>query len=72
MASEALGVWAAWDGFRQAKVGVGADTAMRAHCPPVADMMRDLAAKYPAVRAREDRRAEYAGDLERAWGRRFG
>ncbi|HEV7299825.1 MAG TPA: hypothetical protein VGN72_10705 [Tepidisphaeraceae bacterium] len=69
---DALGVWAAWDAFCQAKVGVDGDTAMRAHCPPVAELVKELTATYPEVRAREDKQAEYAADLERAWGKRFG
>lgn len=54
-------MWAAWESFCQAKVGVGRDAAMRAYCPTIADMMRELATKYPEVTPPEDKRAEHVG-----------
>ncbi len=67
-----LGTWAAWDAFCVAHLGVDGDTAMRAHVPSVPDAVAGVKVRYAEVKPREERRAEYAKELEEAWGKRFG
>lgn len=69
---EMLGVWAAWDGFCQAKVGVDGDTGMRAHSPGTAQRMKEIGAEHPDLTPWEERREQCAADFEACWRKRFG
>jgi hypothetical protein len=72
LAGDLLGIWAAWDAFCRAKVGVSGEVAMRAHLPSMVEMMDRVAERFKDVKPRADQQRETSEILEGAWGRRLG
>ena len=72
LAAEYLAYWHAFDAFSRRRLGVDADTAVRALSPLISDEARALLAMYPDVKPVTQTEEAMGQALEETWSQRFG
>jgi hypothetical protein len=72
LAAEYLAYWQAFDAFSRRRLGVDADTAVRALSPLIADEAQGILALYPDVKPVAQTAAAMGEAMEETWLRRFG
>jgi hypothetical protein len=72
LAAEYLAYWQAFDAFSRRRLGVDADTAVRAMSPLIADETKAIVALYPHVEPVATTAAAMGAAMEETWLRRFG
>jgi hypothetical protein len=72
LAAEYLAYWQAFDAFSRRRLGVDADTAIRAMSPLIADETMAILALYPDVKPAAQTAEAMGEAMEETWRRRFG